>query len=453
MSDDKAAAVLERARNDGVKLVELQFVDIFGAVKSTTIPIERLEETLAYGQAFDGSSIEGFARIQESDLVLRLDPATYAVLPWRPRSAGAECRIICDVETPGGKPYESSPRHILRKMLQRAEDMGFVYCVGTEQEFELFPREFLDKPELLEKTKEGFLNYYFDFTSGSGMDVRRDMILALEKMGMQVEMSHHEVAPKQHEIDIRYADAMRHADDAITLRYVVKAVAQQSGFHATFMPKTRQGVNGVGMHTNQSLLDRETGKNAFVDSSDTFGLSQTAYRFLAGQLKHIRSLSAITNPLVNSYKRIVPGYEAPCYVSWGRMNRSALIRVPGVQPGKEERTRLELRSPDPACNPYLSFALLLAAGLEGIEEGLSPIKPCEENVFEATLQTADPENNVETLPTTLGEAIAEFERSELARKVLGEHAFHHYITGKKAEWNEFRSAVTDWEIRKYFKFH
>lgn len=452
MSGSNHSDVQERARNDGVKLVELQFVDIFGAVKSTTIPVERLEDALVHGQNFDGSSIEGFARIQESDLVLRPDPDTYALLPWRPAQQ-AECRFICDVEKTDGSPCESSPRHILKRILREAEEMGFIYCVGTEQEFELFPREFLEKPELLEKTKEGFLNYYFDFTSGSGTDVRREMILALEKMGMQVEMSHHEVAPKQHEIDIRYAEALRHADDAITLRYVIKAVATQHGFHATFMPKTRQGVNGVGMHTNQSLLDCETKKNIFYEESDRFGLSRNAYHFLAGQLKHIRSISAVTNPLVNSYKRIVPGFEAPCYVSWGRMNRSALIRVPGVSPARKEATRLELRSPDPACNPYLSFALLLAAGLEGVREKLEPPPHSQENVFEATVRASGSEDRLGTLPATLAEALGEFEKSKLALRTLGEHAFHYFIAGKRVECDEFRMAVTDWEIRKYFKFY
>ncbi len=441
----------ERACQDGVKLVELQFVDIFGTVKSVTIPIEQLEEVLEHGQSFDGSSIEGFARVQESDLILRPDTTTYAPLPWRPAQQ-AECRFVCDVESPDGAPHASSPRTILQKVIREAGEMGFNYCVGTEQEFELYSREVLERPELLEKTKEGFLNYYFDFTSGSGTDVRREIILALEKMGMKVEASHHEVAPKQHEIGIRYADALRHADDAITLRYVVKSIAMQQGFHATFMPKTRHGVNGVGMHTNQSLLDKNTGKNIFVDKSDRFGLSKTAYHFLAGQLRHIRSITAVTNALVNSYKRIVPGYEAPCYVSWGRMNRSALIRVPGVSAGKEASTRLELRSPDPACNPYLSFALLLAAGLDGIRRELTPPPHSENNVFHADNE-AEARETLGTLPATLGEAIEEMERSDFVREVLGEHTFRYYIAGKKAEWDEFRTAVTDWEIRKYFKFY
>ena len=440
----------DRACQDGVKLVELQFVDIFGTVKSVTIPIEQLDDVLEHGQSFDGSSIEGFARIQESDLVLRPDTTTYAPLPWRP-SEQTESRFICDVESPEGQEHASSPRTILRRVLGEAEEMGYTYCVGTEQEFELYSREVLENPELLEKTKEGYLNYYFDFTSGSGTEVRREIILALEKMGMKVEASHHEVAPKQHEIGIRYADALRHADDAITLRYVVKTVAAQMGFHATFMPKTRHGVNGVGMHTNQSLLDKKTGKNLFVDKGDALGLSKLARHFLAGQLHHIRSVTAVTNALVNSYKRIVPGYEAPCYVSWGRRNRSALIRVPGVSAGKESGTRLELRSPDPSCNPYLSFALLLAAGLDGIRRELPAPPHSESNIFhdddEETLKS------LETLPATLGEAIEEMEKSDFVREVLGEHTFRYYIAGKKAEWDEFRTAVTDWEIRRYFKFY
>lgn len=450
MENEAVADVLKKVKADGVSLVELQFVDIFGTVKSITIPTCRLEDVFSHGTTFDGSSIEGYARIQESDLVLVPDPATYALLPWRPREH-AECRFICDVTTPAGEAYQAAPRHILRKVLAEAEEMGFTYCVGTEQEFDLFPREVLDHPELLEKTKEGFLNYYFDFTSGSGEAVRREIILVLQEMGIAVEASHHEVAPKQHEIDIRYADALRHADDAVTLRYVVKAVAARLGFHATFMPKTREGVNGVGMHTNQSLLHRETGQNAFFDLNDDYGLSAIARQFIAGQLRRIREICAVTNPLVNSYKRIIPGYEAPCYIAWGRMNRSALIRVPGVPKGKVESTRLELRSPDPSCNPYLSFALLLAAGLEGMREKLAPPPPVEEDIFQSELVRRPSEDA--SLPTTLGHALEAFERSDLARRVLGEHVFHYYLAGKRGEWDEFRAAVTDWELRKYLKLY
>lgn len=441
---DKAKeAVLKKAEEDKVKFVNLMFTDILGGIKSVTITVEHLEESLYNGTWFDGSSIEGFARIHESDMILKPDPATYAVIPWRPKEK-AEARFMADVYTPEGKPFEGDPRYILKRATDEASKMGFTYYTGPELEFFLFKKE------------DGRINPvphdvggYFDYSARDmASDVRRDITFALEALGMQVEMSHHEVAPGQHEIDCKYSDALRSADNAITLKHTVKEISQSHELYATFMPKPIFGENGSGMHVHQSLFSG--GKNAFFNKDDKYKLSDTAYSFIAGQLEHVREMSAILAPTVNSYKRLVPGYEAPVYICWGQRNRSALIRVPRYSPGREQSTRCELRCPDPSCNPYLAFAVMLQAGLDGIRRGLKAPKPVEEDVYEFDDRKLK-ELYINTLPASLGEATVELEKSRLMKEVLGKHTFERYIEAKKIEFDEFRINVTDWEIKKYLE--
>ena len=439
---------LERMKKDDIKIVELQFSDIFSSLKSTTVPIDRMEDVLENGVHFDGSSVEGFARIQESDMLLIPDPSTYAIFPWRPAEK-AECRFICDVLSTDGKPFEGDPRYILKRQIARAVDMGLRANIGTEQEFDLFPKEVLADHSLLKQYSMSN-DLYFAFTPGVGLDVRREMIMALEAMGMTVEMSHHECAAKQHEIDIRYGEALKHADEAITFRYAVKAVAHKYGLHATFMPKTRFGVNGIGMHTHQSLANMQTGKNMFYDPNDPYGLSELAYHYLAGLLAHVKGATAIFNPTVNSYKRIVPGYEAPCYISWARANRSALIRIPAIPRGRPEATRMELRSPDPSCSPYLLLAVALASGLDGIKNKLKPPAAMEENIYHFDEETRK-QKNVDMLPGSLPDALAELSRDKVVQEALGKQVYETYVGAKKQEWDSFRMAVTDWELDRYLK--
>ena len=360
MSSDKQEA-LDRVKADNVKFISLQFTDIVGTIKNVAIPAGRLEEVLEKGVWFDGSSVEGFARIYESDMVLRPDVNTYRLLPWEPQ-ARKVARIICDVHRPDGEPFEGDPRYILKRAIRAAAERGYLYNVGPELEFFLFKMNSEPKVKPVPHDVGG----YFDFSPRDlASQVRGDIAVTLESLGMEVEMAHHEVATGQHEIDIRYADALTSADNVMTLRYTVKAVSQTFGLYATFMPKPIFGINGSGMHTNQSLYTLD-GENAFFDLSDKYNLTRTAYAFMAGQIKHARALSAIASPTVNSYKRLTPGYEAPVYVCWGQVNRSALIRIPRYSPGREHATRLELRCPDPSCNPYLAFAAMLWAGLDGI---------------------------------------------------------------------------------------
>ena len=440
----RAREVVERARADDVKFVNLQFSDIFGIVKSVTIPVERLEEALTRGMWFDGSSIQGFARIQESDMVLFPDPDTYAVLPWRPQERRV-ARLICDVYTPDLEPFQGDPRYILKRALAKAREMGFVYNVGPELEF-----------FLLEETGNGPVPIPHDpagyFDAGPrdrALDVRREIIFALEAMGIEVEMSHHEVAPGQHEIDFRYADALTSADHALTFKMVVKAIAAQHGLHATFMPKPIFGVNGSGMHCHQSLFTLE-GENAFFDPKDPYKLSKVAYGFIAGQLHHVRALAAIEAPTVNSYKRLVPVYEAPVYICWDQINRSALIRIPRYSPGREKSTRAELRFPDPSANPYLAFAAMLRAGLDGIEKGMTPPEPVEENVYLFSDEELR-QRGIPTLPGSLGEALAELERDPVLQDALGPHAYPRYLEAKRREWDEYRIQVTAWEVERYLQ--
>jgi len=436
--DEAKEYVLEKVKEHKVKFIKLWFTDILGFLKSFTITAEELPEALEEGMGFDGSSIEGFVRIEESDMVAMPDPSTFAILPWRPRDY-AVARMFCDIYRPDGRPFEGDPRYVLKRMLKKAADMGFTYYVGPELEYFYFKSsegtEFLDR------------GGYFDVTPlDMAVDLRRQTVLLLEEMGITVEYSHHEVAYSQHEVDIKYADALTMADNVQTYKVVVKQVALQNGVYATFMPKPVYGINGSGMHTHQSLF--KGGKNAFFDANDPYHLSEIGKRFIAGLLKHSREITAVTCQWVNSYKRLIPGYEAPAYISWGTKNRSALVRVPEYKPGKEQATRAEYRAPDPACNPYLAFAVMLAAGLKGIEKGYELPPPVEVDVFHLSEEERK-RMGIETLPANLGEAIAEMERSELVRETLGEHIFWSFIRNKKAEWDDYRAQVTEYEIRKY----
>lgn len=438
--------VLQHAEDHKVRFINLQFTDIVGVVKGVTIPVEEFEHACEHGVWFDGSSIEGFARIAESDMFLMPDLSTFAVLPWEKEYVTA--RVICWVFNADGELFPGDPRAVLARMMQKAAEMGYVYQTGPELEFFLFKTENGGNVAPLPHDKAG----YFDFSTDLAMQVRKDMSNALAAMGIKVEASHHEVAVGQHEIDFRYDNAMRTADNTVTFKYTLKAVAQQYGLHATFMPKPIQGINGNGMHTHQSLAFLETGANAFVDPSDEYGLSEIAKHFIAGQLYHARGMCAVLSPLVNSYKRLVPGYEAPVYISWARINRSALIRIPRTSPGRPETTRIELRCPDPSANPYLAFAVMLAAGLDGIEKKMPIPEPTEENLYhldEAELKL----RNIGTLPATLGEALEELEKDEVIRTALGEHVFERFVEAKRKEWDEYRMYVSPWELERYLEIY
>ena len=427
--------VLDQIAETGVEDMLLWFTDLEGHLKSFSITIGEVEGALDDGMGFDGSSITGFNAIEESDMVAIPDPSTFRVLP-----DGRAARMICDVVTPDGKPYDGDPRHVLRLALGRMRSMGFdTFNVGPEAEYFLFKDD--GGTETLD---EG--GYFAQTTMDAATSVRRDTIRALETMGIPVEYHHHEVGPSQHEIDIRFADALDMADYMLTYRLVVKEVAKQHGYHATFMPKPLFGENGSGMHTHQSLFT--DGRNQFFETDDKWHLSDVGKHFLAGQLRHAREIAAVFAQWVNSYKRLVPGYEAPVYVAWSQRNRSALIRIPLYKPGSEQATRAELRCPDPACNPYLTFACLLHAGLEGIEKGYELPDPMETNLYHLTAEQRR-ERGIVSLPETLGEAIDELSRSELARKALGPHIFERYVELKRKEWDEYRVQLTDWEMKKY----
>ena len=431
--------VLNMAKEHDIKFVRLWFTDILGFLKNFAITVEELEGALEEGMGFDGSSIEGFARIDESDMIALPDPDTFCMLPWRSQEHTAVARMFCDVLKPGGEPFEGDPRYVLKRNLKRASDLGYIYYVGPELEFFYFRdsqgTEFLDR------------GGYFDLTPrDAATDMRKDTVLTLKEMGIGVEYSHHEVAPSQHEIDMRYTDAMTMADNVMTYRLVVKEVALKYGVYATFMPKPVIGINGNGMHTHQSLFTGD--RNAFFDPKDPYHLSKAGKRFIAGLLKHAPEITAVTNQWVNSYKRLVPGYEAPVYLSWARRNRSDLVRVPGYRPGREKATRVEFRSPDPACNPYLAFSVMLAAGLKGIEKGYEIPEPIEENVYtmgeEERLR-----RGIGVLPASLLEAILLTEKSELVREALGDHVFKAFIENKKIEWDQYRTQVTEYELNRY----
>jgi glutamine synthetase len=433
------AHVLKMAKEHDVKFIRLWFTDILGILKNFAITVEELEGALEQGMGFDGSSIQGFARIDESDMVAMPDPDTWRLLPWRPRDHNAVARMFCDIHRSKGDHFEGDPRHVLRRNLKRAADMGYTFNVGPELEYFYF-----QDCKGTQGLDEGG---YFDMIPlDSATDLRRETVLALEEMGIAVEYSHHEVAPSQHEIDMRYTDALTMADNVMTYRLVVKQIAIQHGVHATFMPKPVFGINGSGMHVHQSLFKGDT--NAFFDKNDQYYLSKTAKHFIAGLLKHAPEITAVTNQWVNSYKRLVAGYEAPVYLSWARQNRSDLIRIPEYRPGREKSTRIEFRSPDPACNPYLAFSVILAAGLEGIEKEYEIPDPVEENVYDMSDEERQ-RRGIGTLPASLLEATLLAEKSEVVRKALGNHVFEAFIKNKKIEWDHYRTQVTEYEMKKY----
>ncbi len=431
--------VLKMAKEHDVKFVRLWFTDILGILKSFAITVEELEGALERGMGFDGSSIQGFARIDESDMIALPDADTWQLLPWRPKLHHAVARMFCDIQRPGGDPFEGDPRYVLKKNLKRAADMGYTYYVGPELEYFYF-----QDSKGTQGLDEGG---YFDMTPlDVAADLRRETVLTLEEMGIGVEYSHHEVAASQHEIDMRYTDALTMADNVMTYRLVVKQTALQQGVYATFMPKPVFGINGSGMHVHQSLFRGDT--NAFFDKGDKHYLSKVAKCYIAGLLRHAPEITAVTSQWVNSYKRLVPGYEAPVYLSWARRNRADLIRVPEYLPGREKATRIEFRSPDPACNPYLAFSVMLAAGLEGIEKEYEVPDPIEENVYEMTEEERK-RRGIGTLPASLIEAIQLTENSELVRKALGDHVFDAFIKNKKIEWDQYSTQVTEYELKKY----
>ena len=440
MAGEDREYVLRRAKELDVKFIRFWFTDILGSLKSFSITVEELEKALDEGMGFDGSSIEGFARIDESDMLAVPDPSTFVLLPWRPRERHTVARMFCDILTPDHKPFEGDPRYILKRNLERAAAMGYNYYVGPELEYFYF-KSAEGAPEPLDH------GGYFDLTPlDMASDLRRDTVLTLEEMGIAVEYSHHEVAPSQHEIDLRYTDALTMADNAMTYRLVVKQIALNHDVYATFMPKPLMGENGSGMHVHQSLFSG--GRNAFHDPNGSHFLSETALHFIAGLLKHAPAITAVTSQWVNSYKRLVPGYEAPVYLSWAIKNRSDLIRVPVYKPGKEEATRIEYRAADPACNPYLVFSVMLAAGLDGIRNKLEPPAPVEENVFEMSEEERK-RRDIGTLPGSLEEAVRLMEESDLVREALGDHVFESFIKNKKIEWDNYRTRVTDYEIKRY----
>lgn len=433
--------ILRLVEENDIKFIRLQFTDIFGFLKNVAITDRQLEKALDNNIMFDGSSISGFVRIEESDMYLRPDLDTFSILPWRPQH-GRVARLICDVYTPEGNAFEGDPRNILKKVLKEAEDMGYSFNVGPECEFFLLETDEKGRPKLETQDKSG----YFDLSPLEGAEnARRDMCMMLENMGFEIEASHHEVAYGQNEIDFKYVDALTTADSIMTFKLVVKSVAQRHGVYATFMPKPFFGINGSGMHVNMSLM--KDGKNAFYDEGDKLALSKDAYSFIAGLMKHVKELTAITNPLVNSYKRLVPDYEAPVYIAWSAKNRSPLIRVPAT---RGTGTRIELRCPDPSANPYLALACLLAAGLDGIKNNLTPPTPIEKNIFDMSAEERHA-YGIENLPGSLEESIKYMEESELIRKTLGDHTFYNYIKAKKIEWDQYRTKVTPWEIDNYLE--
>ncbi len=438
--------ILGRIEAEGVKFINLQFTDVMGIVKSVTIPASIFGHVIDGGQWIDGSSIAGFTRIAESDMYLEPDLSTFTIIPWE-RGEFTTARVICWVYSPNGDPFAGDPRGVLYRQLERLAKLGYTYNVGPELEFFLFAKDG-DDIHPLPHDRGG----YFDLSTDLAGTVRKDMVTALVDMGIDVEASHHEVATGQHEIDFEYGAAIPTADRAVTFKYILKAIAQKHGLHATFMPKPIEGINGSGMHVHQSLAFLDSGKNAFVDTDDPYGLSQLAKSFIAGQLAHARGLCAVIAPLVNSYRRLVPGYEAPVYVSWARTNRSALIRIPMIRGGHTSATRIELRCPDPSCNPYLAFAVMLAAGIDGIENQTPLPEPVEENLYHFTDEDLK-RRNIPTLPATLGEAVQEMSNDEVVRAALGDHVAERLIEAQTSEWGEFRRHVSSWERERYLEVY
>lgn len=431
--------VMRLVQEEDVEFIRLQFTDIFGTMKNVAITASQLEKALNNQCMFDGSSIEGFVRIEESDMYLYPDLDTFVIFPWRPQQ-GKVARMICDIYRPDGTAFEGDPRHVLKKVLKEAEDMGYQFDVGPECEFFLYHTDDFGQPTTITHEKAG----YFDLGPVDlGENARRDMVLTLESMGYEIEASHHEVAPAQHEIDFKYDNALKTADNIMTFKLSVKTIARRHGLHATFMPKPKAGINGSGMHINMSLS--RDGKNIFSDPSDELGLSREAYYFIGGIMKHIRCMTAITNPLVNSYKRLVPGFEAPAYIAWSAHNRSPLIRIPGT---RGDHMRVELRCPDPSSNPYLVLAVCLAAGLDGIRNQIMPPAQVDRNIFNMTEEERR-SLGIDTLPDNLLAAVDALEGDEFVCGVLGEHISRHYCRAKRNEWAQYSQNVTEWEIEQY----
>ena len=431
--------IVRMVREEGVEFIRMQFTDIFGQMKNVAITASQIEKAVNNQIMIDGSSIEGFVRIQESDQYLHPDLDSYTILPWRPQT-GKVARLICDVYNPDGTPFVGDPRGTLKRALKRAEDMGYSFNVGPECEFFLFQTDEKGRPTTETADEAG----YFDLGPlDHGESTRREICMTLEQMGFEIEASHHEVAAGQHEVDFKYADALTAADNIMTFKLAVKTIAQKNGLHATLMPKPIYGICGSGMHTNMSLF--KDGQNVFFDPNGTRALSGECYSFIAGLLKHVRSMCLLTNPLVNSYKRLVPGYEAPCYMAWSASNRSALIRIPAAR-GKG--TRVELRCPDPTCNPYLAFSACLAAGLDGIEKNLTPPDEITENIYKMDQRTREA-RGIASLPGTLKEAIACFNEDPLIIDAMGKHVTAQYVAGKEKEWLEYSTRVSSWELEKY----
>ena len=436
--DQAIEYALKEARDNDVKFIRLWFADILGNLKGFAITVEELESALTRGMGFDGSAIEGFARVEEKDLYALPDPNTFAVLPWRPRE-NAVARMFCDIVNPDETPFEGDPRFVLRRNIERAARMGFTYYVGPEIEYFYFKSD--SSPELLDSG-----GYFDQNATDLATDLRRETVLMLEELGVPVEASHHEVSPSQHEIDLRHTDAMTMADTVMTYRVVVKEIAQRNDCYATFMPKPIAGVNGSGMHIHQSLF--KGGRNAFYDAEDPDRLSDTARHFVAGLLKHAREITSVTNQWVNSYKRLVPNFEAPVYVTWATVNRSDLVRLPSYKQGREESRRIEYRAPDPACNPYLAFSVMLAAGLDGIDKEYELPDPAAADVFDLT-ESERSKRGIESLPSNLLEALRITEDSELVRNALGDSVFNSFVENKKIDWERYRSQVTDYEVSQY----
>jgi len=432
--------IIRLVQEENVKFIRLQFTDILGTIKNVEIPVSQLEKALDNKMMFDGSSIEGFVRIEESDMYLYPDLDTFVIFPWTAEK-GKVARFICDIYNPDGTPFEGDPRNNLRRVLKEMEELGFTaFNLGAEPEFFLFKLDEKGEPTLELNDNGG----YFDLApTDLGENCRRDIVLELEEMGFEIEASHHEVAPGQHEIDFKYADAIKACDDIQTFKLVVKTIARKHGLHATFMPKPLFGVNGSGMHCNLSLF--RNGENAFYDPNTEDGLSETALQFIAGVIKHATSFTAVTNPTVNSYKRLVPGYEAPCYVAWSGRNRSPLIRIPA---SRGMSTRIEVRSVDPSANPYLAMAVLLKAGLDGIKNKLTPPKPVDRNIYVMTKEERI-ENGIVDLPATLYEALENLKQNEVIVSALGSHLFEHFVEAKEIEWDMFRTQVHPWEREQY----
>jgi glutamine synthetase len=439
MPSNTKAAILKQVKDHNIKFIRLWFTDVLGFLKGFAITPSELEGALEDGMGFDGSSIEGFARIEESDMIARPDPETFAIIPWRSGDNCSVARMFCDIYEPSGKPFEGDPRFVLKRNLAKAKEKGYTYYVGPELEYFYFSNA--QEPKPLDQ------GGYFDLVPlDVAQDLRRDTIMVMQSLGIQVEYSHHEVAASQHEIDLRYKDALTMADNVMTYRLVVKEIARQHGVYATFMPKPIFGINGSGMHVHQSLFKGE--KNAFFDKSEKYHLSSVGKFFTAGLLRHAPEITSITSQWVNSYKRLIPGYEAPVYICWAQMNRSALIRVPMYKPGKEKATRIEYRSPDPACNPYLAFSAMLSAGLEGVKKNYKLAGPANDNIYHMT-EAEREKSGIYSLPEDLYEAIRITEKSNLVKECLGEKVFEYFIRNKKMEWDEYKAQVTQYEVNKY----